>query len=92
MSSVHDFGAVGDGVTDDTEAIQHAIDDGNGQLEFPRGEYRISSTLLIDLQKRSRTSITGAGGTAKIVMHGAGPAIFLKATHAKTAEPLGFRP
>ena len=92
MSSVHDFGAVGYGVTDDTEAIQHAIDDGNGQLEFPRGEYRISSTLLIDLQKRSRTSITGAGGTAKIVMHGAGPAIFLKATHAKTAEPLGFRP
>jgi hypothetical protein len=92
MSNVRDFGATGDGITDDTEAIQHAIDDGNGHLEFPRGEYRISKTLLVDMEKRSRTSIGGAGGTAKIVMHGPGPAIFLKATHAKTADPGGFRP
>lgn len=92
MSDVRDFGAVGDGVSDDTEAIQHAIDDGNGHLEFPRGEYRISKTLLVDLEKRSRTSIGGAGGTAKIVMYGAGPAILLRATHAKTADPGGFRP
>ena len=92
MSSVLDFGAIGDGITDDTEAIQHAIDDGNGHLEFPRGEYKISRTLLVDLEKRSRTSIGGSGGTAKIVMYGAGPAIYLKATHAKTADPLGFRP
>jgi hypothetical protein len=88
MGNVHDFGAIGDGITDDTDAI----DDGNGQIEFPRGEYRISRTLLVDMEKRSRTSISGAGGTAKIVMHGAGPAIFLQATHAKTADPLGFRP
>ena len=92
MSTVRDFGAIGDGLTDDTEAIQHAIDDGDGHLEFPRGEYRISQTLLVDMEKRSRTSIGGAGGTAKIVMHGPGPAIFLKATHAKTADPIGFRP
>ena len=92
MSSVRDFGAMGDGLTDDTEAIQHAIDDGDGHLEFPRGEYRISKTLLVDLEKRSRSSIGGAGGTAKIVMYGAGPAIFLKATHARTADPSGFRP
>ena len=92
MSSVRDFGAIGDGVTDDTEAIQHAIDDGDGHLDFPRGEYRISRTLMVDLQKRSRSSIGGAGGTAKIVMHGPGPAIFLQATHAKTADPVGFRP
>lgn len=92
MSTVQDFGAVGDGITDDTEAIQHAIDDGNGHLELPRGEYRISKTLLVDMEKRSRTSIGGAGGTAKIVMHGPGPAIFLQATHAKTADPAGFRP
>lgn len=91
MSTVRDFGAVGDGVTDDTDAIQHAIDDGSGHLDFPRGEYRISRTLLIDLEKRSRSSISGAGGTAKLVMHGPGPAIFLKATHAKTADPGGFR-
>lgn len=54
--SVKDFGAIGDGVTDDTAAIQAALDatkaptvngDGYGySLYFPRGTYRITDTLL----------------------------------------------
>lgn len=92
MGNVRDFGAVGDGQTDDTEAIEHAIRDGNGQIEFPRGDYLISRTLTIDLQKRSRTSLTGFGGVGKLIMSGPGPALRLKATHAKTADPRGFRP
>jgi hypothetical protein len=45
--SVKDFGAVGDGVTDDTAAIQAAIDYGS-VVYFPSGNYLISnaSTLL----------------------------------------------
>ncbi|MCA8997245.1 MAG: right-handed parallel beta-helix repeat-containing protein [Planctomycetaceae bacterium] len=92
MSNVRDFGAMGDGQADDWEAIQHAIDNGDGLVELPRGEYRISQPLLVDLDRVSRTAIVGAGGTAKLIMAGPGPAIFLKATHAKTADPLGFRP
>jgi hypothetical protein len=92
MSNVRDFGAIGDGKMDDTEAIQHAINDGGGDIEFPRGEYRISRTLMVDLEKRSRTSLHGNGGVAKLVMHGPGPAIFLKATHGTSADPTGFRP
>ena len=92
MSNVRDFGALGDGVADDTEAIQHALDDGEGLIEFPRGNYRISRTLVVDLQNRGRTAISGLGGVAKIQMYGPGPALFLKATHAKTADPAGFRP
>lgn len=42
--SVKDFGAVGDGVTDDTVAIQAAMAASNN-VEFPRGIYLISSTL-----------------------------------------------
>jgi hypothetical protein len=45
--SVKDFGAVGDGVTDDTAAIQAAMDaasDGNA-LFFPKGRYVVSSTI-----------------------------------------------
>ena len=38
MTNVRDFGAVGAGKTDDTEAIQHAIDEGVGRVEFPRGD------------------------------------------------------
>ena len=49
MSNVRDFGAVGDGKTDDTQAIRHAIFDGDGLIEFPRGEYLITETLEIPL-------------------------------------------
>lgn len=38
--SVKDYGAVGDGVADDTAAIQAAIDTGAKELHFPRGIYR----------------------------------------------------
>lgn len=47
--SVTDFGAVGDGVVDDTAAIQAGIDYleslNGGVLYFPQGTYRTTSTL-----------------------------------------------
>jgi len=43
--SVKDFGAVGDGVTDDTAAIQAAIDSGAYRIFLPTGTYLISSPL-----------------------------------------------
>ena len=92
MTDVRDFGAVGDGMTDDTSAIQHAIDAGAGVVEFGRGDYRITRTIKVDLARHSRTSIQGAGGIAKLIMAGSGPAIYLFGTHAKSADPLSFRP
>ena len=50
MSNVKNFGATGDGQTDDTAAIQHAIKDGDGLLEFPKGAYLITSPLEITLR------------------------------------------
>lgn len=92
MSDVKHFGAKGDGRTDDTAAIQHALATGDGILEFPRGDYRITKTLVVDLAKQGRIAIQGSGGTAKIVMDGPGPAFFLKGSHKKSADPLGFQP
>jgi polygalacturonase len=45
MSSVRDFGARGDGKTDDTAALRHAVQRGDGHLVFPRGDYIISRPI-----------------------------------------------
>lgn len=49
--SVKDFGAVGDAVTDDTAAIQNAInyvyDSGGGTVYFPSGTYITTKSLLV---------------------------------------------
>lgn len=46
---VTDYGATGDGTTDDTTAIQDAVDaaesNGHGVVYFPDGEYYVSSTI-----------------------------------------------
>jgi nitrous oxidase accessory protein NosD len=90
MSSVREFGAKGDGQTDDTAALSHAIQRADGRLEFPRGDYRISRPLYVPLQLHGRISFTGRGGTARLIMAGAGPAIHLVGTHHKTALPAHF--
>jgi hypothetical protein len=46
--SVKDFGAVGDGATNDTIAIQAALDDAaGGSIYFPKGVYLITDTLYV---------------------------------------------
>jgi hypothetical protein len=45
--SVKDFGAVGDGVVNDTAALQAALDS-NRPVLLPAGKYRTTATLVID--------------------------------------------
>lgn len=45
--NVRNYGALGDGITDDTEAIQKAIDLGPGIVYFPPGDYAVSQSLVV---------------------------------------------
>ena len=45
MKNVKDYGAAGDGLTNDTAAIQKAINDG-GMVYFPAGVY-VTGTLYL---------------------------------------------
>jgi len=56
--SVKDYGAVGDGVTDDTTAIQAALNYGvsvGAEIFFPAGTYKVTSSLSLKMH----TSIRG---------------------------------
>ena len=75
QTSVHDFGALGDGITDDTAAIQLAINQlflnnlnlssvsGRVTLKFPAGLYIITSTIYVP----SYASLEGAGKGKTII-------------------------
>ena len=65
--SVYDFGAVGDGTTDDTAAIQAAIDHAKtltgGTVYFPAGTYKLSSQLtLTNGAAACRVNLVGSHG------------------------------
>ena len=87
MSNVTRFGAIGDGVADDTEAIQHAVTQGDGVLHFPPGTYRITQPIEIKLSEHGPLGMDGTGGTARVVMDGKGPAFRLVGTHGGTGDP-----
>ena len=88
--SVRDFGAKGDGKTDDTAAIEAAVKAAAGEVYFPKGDYRISQTIRIDLDTAGKTSLIGIGA-ATIIMAGSGPAFHLVGTHEGTGDPGSVR-
>jgi hypothetical protein len=77
IRDVTDYGAIGDGATDDTAAIQAAIDGLNrgvtgymqpngGTIYFPPGTYRCASGLTIT---RKCTTFAGAGVESSILKY-----------------------
>jgi hypothetical protein len=62
FKSVHDFGAKGDGIADDTTPINNALT-GGGDVYFPTGTYRISSALRVN----AKTTLRGAGRGQSII-------------------------
>jgi hypothetical protein len=63
VNSVKAFGAMGDGITDDTGPIQGAINSG-APFYFPAGVYSISSTLAFNSANAHGQVVRGSGPTA----------------------------
>ena len=91
--NVFDFGAKGDGTTDDTAAIQAAIDytakRGGGKIYFPytpRG-YRIASPAIEEVNgKPTRAQLVIPAGTANIQLEGEMPCRFLYAYQVRPVD------
>jgi hypothetical protein len=58
-ANVDDFGAVGDGVADDTAAIQKAMDSGKPAVLFPKNVYNVNGTVAIPKTVRQVSFLYG---------------------------------
>jgi len=72
--SVKDFGAVGDGTTDDTAAIQAAITYAvatiGNNIYFPKGTYKVTATLTIPTVNNSKSILYGSGAVIQATHNG----------------------
>lgn len=86
--NVKAFGAVGDGVTDDTAAIQNAINAGK-VVYFPEGKYVFNNTIVLDNQ-----TLIGASRNTELHYIGAISAIDLqsdgKLADIYVTKPVGW--
>jgi hypothetical protein len=85
--NVKDYGAVGDGATDDAAAIQAAIDSltgTGGTVVFPVGNYYVGATITISQKDTvlqgsggagDHNGLTAAGATVLTATHSAGPVV-----------------
>ena len=81
---------VGDGQADDTAALQKLVD-GGGSVSLPKGRYRLTKTVTVDLAKLGAFGLS-SDGTATLIMAGPGPALKIVGTHGGTAAPKSFKP
>ena len=91
LVSVKDFGAVGNGIADDTAAIVAAMTAvnaaGGGVVSFPAGTYVTSSTLNM----LSGVSFKGVSPSASVISYsGAGTAMTITAINRTTLEDIGL--
>lgn len=84
VGSVKDYGAKGDGVTDDTSAFNAAIAAGLGVVSIPPGTYKITSTITLPLN----TSLIGSGSNATIINYTGSSTAFIMGSTTITGFPV----
>jgi len=89
--NVKDFGAVGDGVTDDTAAIQACSDycsSNGGFMYLPEGTFLTTGITILDGTKLHGIKGAGVGITILKAASGAGSLIHYTGEHTKTYRPV----
>jgi hypothetical protein len=71
--SIRDFGAIGDGVTNDTAALQSAILSGARKIDYPAGTYLVDSGVLM---LESNQIHSGNNAIIKVTLDKEGQAVF----------------
>lgn len=85
LVSVRDFGALGDGASDDTAAFQAALD-AHTSVHVPAGTYRLAG----EVQVKPRRTIVGAGRDTTVIQAGGARAFtFNRNAGAYAVEPGG---
>ena len=93
FATIKDFGAVGDGVTDDTDAINRALyqlycREVNPQIRrslfFPAGVYKVSSTIIIP----PFATLYGEGADNSVIQMAPGDDSALRSYVARTGDSL----
>lgn len=92
--NIHDFGARGDGKTDDTQAIQKAVNmasaHGN-KLIFPAGRFIVSSAISVEIGNRAMW-LAGAGQDVTVLISNQSNAsIFMFSGNMYTLSDMALR-
>jgi hypothetical protein len=88
--NVLDYGAIGDGVANDTAAIQAAIDADAGAIYFPKGTYRVVPGATFALEVNAKT-VQMFGDSATISMVDTGNKIALYFLNSDNCSLRGIR-
>jgi hypothetical protein len=71
IHAVTDYGAVGDGVTDDGPAVKAAtlaaVNDGGGVIYFPRGQFRFGSSVTVNIGYANLVFRGDGGSISRII-------------------------
>jgi hypothetical protein len=98
-ANVKDFGAVGDGTTNDRTAIQAAINSGAKQIYFPAGDYYLGTTAtainFLDFSSLGSDAAIVTNGFVRLIVETTAQVqpniIYLKNNNHFTCGPIRFK-
>lgn len=80
-ANVDSYGALGDGTTDDTDAVQAAMDSGKSTVYFPKAAYKIRGAIDVPASVRRVNFLFGVPRAKFRIAEDGGPVVFEDGVH-----------